>query len=286
MKIFHPLAAAMVLAASSALSAAAGDVRVMSFNVRYDNSGDGANGWAARSTRVAALIDSVDADIVGTQEVLHHQFADLKKALPGYAVVGCGREDGKEQGEYAALWYKSDRFDCLDCGNFWLSATPDVAGSMGWDGACVRMASWALLRDKTTGEKVVALNTHLDHVGVEARHRGVELIKERLAKLAPGVPAVVTGDFNSGPESAPVLYITDPQSKGHRVDSRTIASKTEGPAWTFHDFGRQPVAKREIIDFVFVSPGTKVKDYIIIDTTPGAPATCSDHCPVVTDLEI
>lgn len=269
-------------AVSATVAAAQADeVKVMSFNVRYDNSGDGANGWSARQGRVVNVIDSVGADIVGTQEVLHHQFEGLREALPGYGVVGCGREDGHEQGEYAALWYRTDRFDCVRSGNFWLSATPDVAGSMGWDGACVRMASWALLRDRETGSELLALNTHLDHVGEQARRYGVELIKERLRTLAPGVPAVVTGDFNSGPESAPVRYITDPQSVGYLVDARTIAGAVSGPQWTFHDFGREPVGKREIIDFVFVSPGTKVSDYRIIDSTAGAPMTYSDHCPVV-----
>lgn len=280
------LFAALTVCGLAACAAADGNasVKVMSYNVRYDNAGDGDNSWTARRDSVAAEILASGADIVGTQEVLHHQFTDLKRILPGFDVVGCGRDDGYQAGEYEALWFKKDRFLCLNSGNFWLSQTPEIMGSLGWDGACVRMASWALLQDKTTGRQLLALNTHLDHVGNEARRRGVELILDRLTAIAPGLPAVVTGDFNSGPGSDPVRYITDPQKTFHLIDSRTVAQKVDGPAWTFHNFGRQPIDQREIIDFIFVTPGVGVASYEILDNTARAPLTPSDHCPVVATI--
>lgn len=260
------------------------EAKIMSYNVRYDNSGDGENGWSARRDSVAAAIIASGASIVGTQEVLHHQFSDLRRLLPDFDVVGCGRDDGAQEGEYEALWYDKNRFQCIDSGNFWLSQTPDVKGSLGWDGACVRMASWALLQDKASQRRILALNTHLDHVGTKARRLGVELILQRLSAIAPDVSAVVTGDFNSGPDSAPVKYITDPAKTFHLIDSRTFAGKIHGPAWTFHDFGRAPVEDREIIDFIFVTPGINVIDYSIIDNTARAPMTPSDHCPVTATI--
>lgn len=264
------------------------DIKVMSFNIRYDNPGDAAQGegWSTRRDAVANLIINSGADIIGTQEVLSHQYDDLKQRLSNYEVVGCGRDDGKKAGEYEALWFRTDIFEKIDTGNFWLSETPETAGSLGWDGACVRMASWALLRHKASGKKILAVNTHLDHVGAIARREGVNLILEKLKDLAPGVPAVVTGDFNSGPASAPVKHITDSTLPFHLVDARKIAAKTDGPQWSFHDFDRQPITDRLIIDYIFVTPGIKVDSYRIIPTTPTAGNTfnISDHNAVMVTI--
>lgn len=260
--------------------------RVMTFNIRYDNPYDGDNGWSRRKGEVVETIRKANADIVGTQEVLHHQFCDLKDALSDYAVVGVGREDGACKGEYEALWFKKEKFDSVATGHFWLSQWPDSAGSLGWDGACVRMASWALLRDKCSGKELLAVNTHLDHVGPVARREGVRLICQRLQSIAPGRPAVVMGDFNSGPSSAPVAFITSDDSGYRLCDSRRIAAKVQGPAWTFHNFGRLEEMDREIIDFIFTTPGVEVDNYQIIDNTVNAPMSSSDHCPVVVDIKM
>ena len=155
-------------------------VNVMSFNIRYDNPEDSLDNWRYRKDRVANAIHFYDVDILGTQEVLHNQLEDLKLRLPEYGVVGVGREDGKEKGEYSALWYKKDRFNVLDSGYFWLSETPEVAGSKGWDGACERIASWVKLQDKVSDKEYFALNTHLDHVGGMARREGISLMLDRV----------------------------------------------------------------------------------------------------------
>ena len=154
-------------------------VNVMTFNVRYDNPDDSLNNWNYRKDRVANAIRFYDADIVGTQEVLHNQMEDLRQRLPGYESIGVGREDGKEAGEYSALWYRADRFTAKESGWFWLSETPEVAGSKGWDGACERIATWAKLQDKLTGKELFVMNTHLDHVGVAARREGVKLVSSK-----------------------------------------------------------------------------------------------------------
>ena len=133
-------------------------INVMSFNIRYDNPEDSLDNWKFRKDRAANAIRFYNVDILGTQEVLHNQLEDLKQRLPEYDVIGVGREDGKEKGEYSALWYKKDRFTLIDSGYFWLSETPEVAGSKGWDGACERIASWAKLKDKVTGKEVFAFD--------------------------------------------------------------------------------------------------------------------------------
>ena len=107
------------------------------------------------------MVRARGVDLLGMQEVLAHQLNDLKERLPEYRAIGAGREDGKEKGEYSAIMYRADRFEAIDSGWFWLSETPEVAGSKGWDGACERMATWAILKEKKTGREFFFINTHL-----------------------------------------------------------------------------------------------------------------------------
>lgn len=259
-------------------------VNVMSFNIRYDNPEDSLDNWQYRKDRAANAIRFYDVDILGTQEVLHNQLEDLKQRLPGYAVIGVGREDGKEKGEYSALWYKTDRFDLLDSGYFWLSETPEVAGSKGWDGACERIASWAKLQDKKSGKKYFALNTHLDHVGVVARREGISLILDRVNELSDGLPVIVTGDFNSDPQSDVIKHITDAANPEHLTDSRDVAAIVYGPSWSFHDFGNIPYDRRPLIDYVFVNHGLKVLRYGVLAEMENNDFL-SDHAPVLVTVE-
>lgn len=259
-------------------------LKVMSFNVRYDNPGDSLDNWQYRRDRVADAISFYDADIVGTQEVLQNQLDDLKSRLKGYDMVGVGREDGATQGEYAALWYKPERFELVESGNFWLSETPEVAGSMGWDGACVRIATWAKLRDKDSGRELLALNTHLDHVGVEARREGITLILDRVSQMRGELPVVVTGDFNSTPDSDVVAHITGDSVPGHLTNTRDVSPLVYGPKWSYHEFGRLPLDERSLIDYVFVGGPLEVKSYgVLSETLDGR--WLSDHCPVLANLE-
>lgn len=258
---------------------------IMSFNIRYDNPEDSLDNWQYRKDRAAKAIHFYDADILGTQEVLHNQLEDLKQRLPEYDVIGVGREDGKEKGEYSALWYKKDRFTVLDSGYFWLSETPEVAGSKGWDGACERIASWAKLKDNTSGKEIFALNTHLDHVGVAARREGVSLILDKVAELSNGLPVVVTGDFNAEPESDVIKHVTDASNPKHLIDSRSVAPLVYGPSWSWHDFGKLPYDRRPLIDYVFVNNGVEVLKYGVLAETENE-AFVSDHAPVLVTVEI
>lgn len=265
-------------------ASAPGPVNVMSFNIRYDNPEDSLDNWRYRKDRVANAIHFYDVDILGTQEVLHNQLEDLKLRLPEYGVVGVGREDGKEKGEYSALWYKKDRFNVLDSGYFWLSETPEVAGSKGWDGACERIASWVKLQDKVSDKEYFALNTHLDHVGGMARREGISLMLDRVNELSDGLPVIVTGDFNSEPESDVIKRVTDSANPEHLTDARQASSIVYGPSWSFHDFGKIPYNKRPLIDYVFVRNGLKVLRYGILAETENN-GFLSDHTPVLVTVE-
>ena len=259
-------------------------VNVMSFNIRYDNPEDSLDNWQYRKDRVANAILFYDADILGTQEVLHNQLEDLKMRLPHYGMVGVGREDGKEAGEYSALWYKKERFILLDSGCFWLSETPEVIGSKGWDGACERIASWAKLEDKVSGKIFVVLTTHLDHVGAVARLEGVNLILDKVEELGENLPVIVIGDFNAEPESDVIKRMTDISDPKHLTDARSVSSIVYGPSWSFHSFGKIPYDQRLLIDYVFVRNDLKVLRYGVLAETENN-AFLSDHAPVLVTVK-
>jgi len=260
-------------------------LNVMTFNIRLDAASDSLNNWKYRKDVAAELIKTNNADIVGTQEVLLNQLNDLKERLPEYNAVGVGREDGKEEGEFCALFYKKDKFEEVKSGNFWLSETPDVPGSRGWDAACKRVATWAVLKDKATGKELIAINTHLDHIGVVARKEGGDLMLRRAGELGKDLPLILTGDFNVTPESETVKNITDTTKEFYLIDSKSIAAKTEGTDWTFHDFGRLPEGERERIDFIFVSKDITVTDYKELPEKLNDIFT-SDHKSVIANISI
>ena len=261
------------------------ELKVMTFNVRYDNPEDGENNWHKRKNEVFAMLKDQNCDLIGTQEVLANQLADFNAVMTDYDYVGIGREDGIDRGEFSAIFFKKDRFNVLDKGNFMLSETPDVFGSKGWDGACERIASWALLQDKATKKEVFFINTHLDHVGVQARREGVNLLQDKAFELAKGAQIILTGDFNAEPESDVILNVVNPNKEHYLIDSRSSAVEATGTPWTFHDFDRLPVAEREYIDYIFLSPSIEVSKYAVLPMKFNGKLV-SDHSPVIAEIAI
>ncbi len=278
------LAALALLIVGPSLVAAEDSLRVMSFNIRYDNKGDGANAWPHRRDWVAEIIRDEKVDIVGLQEALDRQVKDLQERLPGYTWFGAGRDDGKTQGEMVPVFFKKDRFEVLDSGHFWLSTTPDVPGSKTWDAAITRMVTWLKLKDKSTDKSLLFANTHFDHVGVVARQESAKLMLEKLPKLAGDLPVVLTGDFNSLPSSAAYATLTGKKSVATwlLVDSRR-ASQTEptGPDSTWNGFER--IRPEQQIDFIFTR-GLTTQSHAILETIRDG-KFASDHLPVVAVLK-
>lgn len=282
-QIFWMLAGVVLLALGACSQKKEEKVQVKwgTFNVRYDNPADSMNNWQYRKDRVADFVKSQNLDVVGMQEVLHNQLEDLKARLPEYTEVGVGRDDGKTQGEYSPLFFKKDRFDLLDSNTFWLSQYPDSVGFIGWDGACTRIATWAKLKDKNSGRIIMAVNTHFDHVGTEARTKSALLIIDKIKEIVGEQPAVLTGDFNVSDKWD--AYQTITTNEFVMKDAFKIAEKKEGVDYTFHDFGRIPADSCEKIDYIFVTPQVKVVDELIPAETPGQ--FLSDHNPHVATLE-
>ena len=275
-RLIYLLAAVAFTACGSATS-----LSVMTFNMRYDNPEDGQNNWRFRRERVAGVIKAQEVDVLGTQELLSNQFNDLSGLLTGYQGVGVGRLDGVESGEYCAVFFRKDRFTLLDSGTFWLSETPEVVGSLGWDGACERIATWVVLRDRD-GRELFFIDTHLDHVGQVARDEGVSLLMKRIETLSGGRPVILTGDFNSEPGSSVVAHV---QKDGVQLDAKAIAAQRSGTDWSFSDFGQIPEAERPLLDYIFVSGDIEAVRYEVLpDTFDGG--YVSDHAPVMAVVKI
>ena len=195
------LALLVLLLSLYTLYSKAQQITVGTFNIRFDNPRDSGNLWKDRSAIVSNLIRFHEFDVLGVQEALQNQLADISSALPEYAVYGKGRDDGKSGGEHSAIYYKKDRFQLLKSGDFWLSETPDVPGK-GWDATCCnRICSWVFLKDLTTKKEFYVFNVHFDHQGVVARKESSGLILKKINQIAGNSPVLLTGDFNGGRNS-------------------------------------------------------------------------------------
>jgi endonuclease/exonuclease/phosphatase family metal-dependent hydrolase len=259
-------------------------INVMSFNIRYDNPEDGKQNWHHRKENVVRMLNFYDLDIVGMQEVLINQLDYLKENLKQYKTIGVGREDGKDKGEFSPIFYRKDRFKELKSGTFWLSETPKKV-SKGWDAALERIATWAVLQDKTTGKQFIFMNTHFDHRGKQARIESAKLLKEKSIELAGDLPLILTGDFNLVPESQGIKTLIDPDGKNTLVNSSSVASLTYGPNWTSCGFDNRPFENRKVIDYIFVRNIKKVNKYAVFAEMLND-IYLSDHCPVFAQIEL
>jgi endonuclease/exonuclease/phosphatase family metal-dependent hydrolase len=252
-------------------------LKVMTYNIRFDNPADGVNQWANRKEKVVGLIKKYDPDIFGVQEALHHQLEDITTNLKDYTYVGVGRDDGKRKGEFSAIVFKKDRFEVLEQNTFWLSEKPEQPGSKSWDAAITRVATWALVNDKIMNRRFLVINTHFDHIGKEARKKSAELLKERATNLNFEVPIIITGDFNCTRDEEPYQVMTD-SSLIELVDP---ASTQDG---TFCNFEVNSMECRPI-DYIFVTNEWQADAYTIIKDNDGKYYP-SDHLPVIVTLSL
>lgn len=246
------------------------DLRIVTFNLRYNTPADGENAWPNRRKQVVELLADIDADLLALQEVLPGQFSYLREQLPRYEWFGVGR-DGNVNGEHVPVGYRADRFDRDDADAFWLSRTPDEP-SVGWDGNCPRLATWVDLTGD--GSAIHFLSTHLDHKGKCARRKGAAMINKHVSSQPR--PALVAGDFNTKPESAPLQRLT----ANNLHDARQAAASSVGPVETYHGFDGDPQHR---IDYVFTSKEIQVRRAETRVTNPPYP---SDHFPVIVDVEL
>jgi endonuclease/exonuclease/phosphatase family metal-dependent hydrolase len=282
----RPLVAVLLLALPVA-AVAQSPVRVMSFNLRFASAPDGDNHWDKRKQFLADTISTFDPDLLGTQETQAVQRDFLAEQLKGYTPFAAGRDDGKEKGEMAAVFFRTERFEKTAGGHFWLSETPDTPGSKGWDAALPRIATWVKLTDRTDakGKPVLFLNAHLDHMGEKARLGAAKLIRAKLAELGDGCRLIVTGDFNAGEGSDPYsAFFGEVDGKASAVTDTFRAmhptrGKNEG---TFHAF-KPDTTDKDRIDWIGGSRDWDVRLAGIDRTTKDGRAP-SDHFPVTAVL--
>ena len=270
------LAAIMVLPMNAANKEKKDDntLKVMSYNIRLGSANDGTNSWGLRYPATAEMIEDQMPDIFGVQEALASQIRFIEDNFVNYKSVGVGREDGKKDGEHMSIFWNKKTVSLLKWGTFWLSETPEKP-SMGWDAACKRTATWALMKCKKTGKKFYYVNTHLDHKGVEAQKNGLKLIVDRIDDINPeGYPMILTGDFNITPDNPNLVEL---DSKMQSV--RKVAEKTDNHD-TFNGWGKG----KGVIDYIYASGFSAYPEYQTVTKRYADRKFVSDHYPICAIL--
>lgn len=258
-------------------------LRVMTFNVRYNEPRDGINAWTNRKTKVSDVIRFHKADLIGVQEAQYNQLQDLEKFLPDFAWCGIGR-DGENKGEFSAILYRKARFKLLETNTFWLSETPEKIGSKGWDADFPRIVTWAKFQDRNTKKTFYQFNTHFDHIGKQARAESSRLLLAQIPKIAAKSTFVVTGDFNAKEDTNIYKILTGKEEVANfkLIDARYVSKNGHfGGNSTFNEFKELIPALK--IDYIFVGDGVKVLEHgILSDRWDGLWA--SDHLPVLAEI--
>lgn len=253
--------------------------KIMSFNIRYDNTWDKENSWDLRKDNIIKLIHHYEPSILGTQEGLVNQISYLDNSLKAYKYIGIGREDGKTAGEYCAIFYKANQYKLISHSTFWLSETPDMI-SVGWDAALERICTYGLFENLKTKERIYIFNAHFDHQGKVAQENSARLILKKIETINhENLPVILMGDLNVTPEEKTINLI-----KEELQDAISLStSPLYGPKGTFNAFKNEPVTKR--IDYCFVK-NINILSYSHIDDRLDNNKAISDHYPVLMTVDL
>ena len=251
-------------------------LRVMSFNVRLPVAADGENRWEARRALMTDMLRRTRPDLIGTQELFGSQGDALTESLPEYAWFGRGRRGGHADDEHMGVFYRKDAFRLIESGDFWLSDSPEVVGSISWGNLYPRMVTWGLFESRRDRRRFYLVNTHFPYRDEDAavRLRCARLLLERIREWPENVPVILTGDFNTGDETDVHALLT-----GSLHDAWRIAPRRRGPEGTFHGFTGQPQRR---IDWIMVR-GMRVRSVETVTMHRGARYP-SDHFPVLAVL--
>lgn len=254
-----------------------GSLKVMSYNIRMGVADDGENSWDNRREASIEMLETLKPDVFGVQEAFDFQVEYITGNCRNYMAAGVGREDGKKDDEHMSILWNRNTIKMLEWGTFWLSDTPETP-SMGWDAACKRTATWALMKDKRSGKKFYYVNTHLDHVGKEAQKNGLKLIVDRIDSINPeGYPMVLTGDFNILPDNEALADLDKKMNS-----ARSVATKTD----THHTYNAWSSAITDsIIDYIYFSGFAGCPEYRTVTESYAGKAYISDHYPIIALLE-
>jgi len=270
----------LALTLTTGITAMTQNIKVMSYNLRLETTSDGDNQWNNRKAWLAQQVLFYEPDFMGVQEALPQQVQYLDSTFANYSYVGVGRDDGKNQGEYSAIFYNDKKYKVVQQSTFWLSQTPDKV-SRGWDAGHNRVCTYGLFEDKATKQRLLVFNTHFDHIGDVARVESAKLILAKIKELnKQNLPFVLTGDFNLEDDSESIKFIAL-QLK----DSKAIAKQVFGPEGTFNNFEfNKPVTKR--IDYIFTAnKAITVVKYAVLSDSKNCRYP-SDHLPVYVEISV
>ena len=260
-------------------------LKLVTWNVRNRNATDAKNGygWEVRLPRISAMLNAIAPDLVAVQEAFAGQMDDLGAALPEFEAVGVGRDDGAKAGEYTGIFLRRKRFALRDFRTRWLSATPDIP-SVGWDAALPRIVTCARLFDRQAEREFELWNTHFDHRGPTARVESARYLRREIGQL--DVPALLCGDFNALPDSAPIAELLE-EEKGETLRNARDHSRLmpTGELATFRGFDVAPLRGNEhLIDYVFASRDWQIESYAVPALRGPEFPLPSDHRPVAVEL--
>lgn len=252
----------------------------MSYNIKYANENDGENSWSKRKDHITNQLKFYEPPILGLQEAVLEQLEHFKVNLPQYNYVGVAREDGKQKGEFTAIFYDTTRFDALENNTFWLSETPSKV-SVGWDAALPRVCTYVKLKNKETGKEIWVFNSHFDHIGENARLESARLILKRIEEVNNAdLPVVLMGDFNLEPGTEGIKLLSEKMDDSKNISRKVIF----GPEGTFNGYEFHKPATRRI-DYIFTSKDDiKVLKYGVLTDSKDLRYP-SDHFPVLVELE-
>jgi endonuclease/exonuclease/phosphatase family metal-dependent hydrolase len=275
------LAVASLARAQAPTAAVPGvSLRVMTFNIRYGTAKDGDNHWDLRKDFLVDVIRAEAPDVLGVQEALHAQIEYILQAIPGYAMVGVGRDDGVRAGEYSAILYRTAALTAVRSDTFWFSETPGRVASTSWGNTITRICTWAQFTTPA-GRPFYVFNVHLDHQSQPSRERSAALLRARLDARDPAAPAIVTGDFNAGEKNAAVTAMLAGDTLR---DTFRVKHAAASPVGTFTGF-KFGQTGGEKIDYVFATREWDVVDASIVRTAR-AEKYPSDHFPVTAVLTL
>jgi endonuclease/exonuclease/phosphatase family metal-dependent hydrolase len=252
-------------------------MRIMTFNLRFQNDFDGENGWENRKELVTEVVAGYKPSILGTQEGTVGQLRYLEQHLAGYRLHAPERlwEDGCQ---YCSIFFRVEDLRPVSGGEFWLSRTPEIHRSKGWDSAFPRMISYGIFEEIASGRHVCVAVTHLDNMGVEARKQQAGIICDWLT--GQNCPSILMGDFNERPQSTVHKILTE----SGLLDTWEILQRPEDQSGiTYHKFEGIPQIFR--MDWIFITPELNVRDATVIHDHSPAGRYPSDHFPYMVRLE-
>ena len=250
-------------------------MKLVTLNIRCDFGQDGENNFEYRKDLILKKIAQEKPDMICFQEVLPHIAKWLKENLTEYYVIGCGRSP-ELRDEQVSIAYRKDRLNLMEMQSYWLSETPYVPASRyAEQSICPRICNEALFEDLETGKVFRIVNTHLDHIGAQARILGLRQILEKLKteQLYPDAPTMITGDFNAEPQ--------DPEFEILK-EYPEYTNVTEHIGITYHGFTEEdhPCS----IDFLLVKGDIKTGEPVKWTDKEGN-VWLSDHYPVCVEVE-